>query len=514
MTAGFINSASVTLSGCFDNGGGNVLNYNKLHSASNGLAIWLCAFVGCFLSIAAAAAKASPSESVTAEVAEGSPLGSVPAAAADDSPSGSGVTSMRAVVIAKSSSTPDDRHDTTSFSVYYRSAVSRIERGFRNNAASLDAASEGLRSVVHNNNLRIFKVYIIGAASPEGRPGLNARLARDRAEGVKAFLKGIEPRLTDSDFVVISRGEDWDGATKIAELYDKENEGDAVAGIFKSSQDSEAKKRLMKSIHGGDAWRRLISDYYPALRRTDIHVLYSIVQPIAPVKSEMPGMTLEVPYSYNIAPRTVLPEVGLPDPVEERFYFVAVKTNLLYDAAIALNFAVEFPLGDRFSLQYEQVFPWWNAGPHGNKYSMQVLSFGVETRWWFAPRTPGGASGTNSKDAVRQRSRLLGHFLGLYAHSGKFDIQAGRKFGCYQNYFKGAGLSYGYSLPLGRNANMEFAISLGYMAIDYQHYIPSEDWSVLLKDNGKAGTKHYFGPTKAKVSVVFPIVFKCGGTSK
>ena len=480
------------------------MNYYKLHSASNGLVIWLSVLVGCFLSVLTVAA--GETSSVTAV----QPL----AGAAGEQSFVTDLPSMKAVVLSKSFSTPEDSYDTTSFSVYYRSAVSKIEPGFRNNAASLYAASEELHSVVYNRNLRIFRVYIIGAASPEGRPGLNARLARDRAESVKAFLKGIEPRLTDSDFVVISRGEDWDGATKIAELYDKENEGDAVTGIFKSSQDSEAKKRLMKSIHGGDAWRRLISDYYPALRRTDIHVLYSIVQPIAPVKSEMPGMTLEVPYSYNIAPRTVLPEVGLPDPVEERFYFVAVKTNLLYDAAIALNFAVEFPLGDRFSLQYEQVFPWWNAGPHGNKYSMQVLSFGVETRWWFAPRTPGGASGTNSKGAVRQRSRLLGHFFGLYAHSGKFDIQAGRNFGCYQNYFKGVGLSYGYSLPLGRNANMEFAISLGYMAIDYQHYIPSEDWSVLLKDNGKAGTKHYFGPTKAKVSVVFPIVFKCGGTSK
>lgn len=416
---------------------------------------------------------------------------------------------MRAVVLSKSSSAPEDRHDTTSFSVYYRSAVSRIERGFRSNAASLDAASEELRSVVYNNNLRIFKVYIISAASPEGRPELNARLACDRAEGVKAFLKGIEPRLTDSDFVVISRGEDWDGATRIAELYDKENEGDAVAGIFKSSQDSEAKKRLMKSIQGGYAWRRLISDYYPALRRTDIHVLYSIVRPIAPIKSEVPGMTLEVPYSYNIAPRTVLPEIGFPEPVDERFHSIAVKTNLLYDAATALNFAVEFPLGDRFSLQYEQVFPWWNAGPHGNKYSLQVLSFGGESRWWFAPRTLGDASGKN-----RQRYRLLGQYLGLYAHAGKFDIQAGRNFGCYQNYFKGVGLSYGYSLPLGGHANMEFALSLGYMAIDYQHYIPSSDWSVLLKDNGKAGTKHYFGPTKAKVSVVFPIVFKYGGRSK
>lgn len=201
------------------------------------------------------------------------------------------------------------------------------------------------------------------------------------------------------------------------------------------------------------------------------------------------------------------------EPMVDVFHSINVKTNLLYDAVTALNFTVEFPLSDRFSLQYEQIFPWWNAGPHGNKYSMQVLSFGGEARWWFAPRIQ-HADNEEVSEAQRQRPKLLGHCLGLYAHAGKFDIQAGRKFGCYQNYFKGVGLSYGYSLPLGRRANMEFSVSVGYMAIDYQHYIPSSDWSVLLKDNGKAGTKHYFGPTKAKISLVFPIVFKCGGKSK
>ena len=485
-----MNSAIVALSNRFDNpGGGNILNYNKLHGASNGMAIWLCVLIGCFLSILTVAAEALPSDS--------------------------GFTSMRTVVLSKSSSLQEDRHDTTSFSVYYRSAVSKIERGFRNNAASLDAASEGLHSVVYNSNLRIYKVYIIGAASPEGRPELNARLARDRAEGVKAFLKSIEPRLTDADFVLISRGEDWDGATKIAESYDTETGSSTVSDIFKDSKNSEAKKLMMKRLQGGNVWRKLISDYYPSLRRTDIHVLYSTVQPIAPVECELLDVTLEVPYSESLAPQTVLPEIEFPEPepVEARYYSLAAKTNLLYDAATALNFAVEFPLGDRFSLQYEQVFPWWTAGPYGNKYSMQVLSFGGEARWWFASRI----QRLNSEElsgAQRQRARLLGHYLGLYAHAGKFDIQAGRKFGCYQNYFKGAGLSYGYSLPLGRRVNMEFAVSLGYMAIDYQHYIPSSDWSVLLKDNDKAGTKHYFGPTKAKISLVFPIVFKCGGKSE
>ena len=52
---------------------------------------------------------------------------------------------------------------------------------------------------------------------------------------------------------------------------------------------------------------------------------------------------------------------------------------------------------------------------------------------------------------------------------------------------------------------MEFSISGGYAQIPYQHYIPTEDWQILIKDRNNAGTLHYWGPTKAEVSLVIPI---------
>jgi hypothetical protein len=52
---------------------------------------------------------------------------------------------------------------------------------------------------------------------------------------------------------------------------------------------------------------------------------------------------------------------------------------------------------------------------------------------------------------------------------------------------------------------MEFSISGGYAQIPYQHYIPTEDWQILIKDRNNAGTLHYWGPTKAEVSFVIPI---------
>lgn len=158
---------------------------------------------------------------------------------------------------------------------------------------------------------------------------------------------------------------------------------------------------------------------------------------------------------------------------------------------------MEIPFNEKFSILYEHHCPWWLS--KSNKYCLQFLSFGGEFRWWFAPRT-------QTETAKRkQRDALVGHFLGVYGWTGKSDIQIDNRLGCYQFEFCSAGLTYGYSMPISKYLNMEFSISAGYAQIPYQHYIPTEDWSILIRDDNKAGTLHYFGPTKAEISLVIPI---------
>jgi hypothetical protein len=67
------------------------------------------------------------------------------------------------------------------------------------------------------------------------------------------------------------------------------------------------------------------------------------------------------------------------------------------------------------------------------------------------------------------------------------------------------GLTYGYSLKLSRHLNMEFSISVGYLSTAYRHYFPADDYSELWIDRSKQGRLNYFGPTKLKVSLVWPI---------
>ena len=66
-------------------------------------------------------------------------------------------------------------------------------------------------------------------------------------------------------------------------------------------------------------------------------------------------------------------------------------------------------------------------------------------------------------------------------------------------------------MPIGKQLNLEFSISAGYASIAYRGYTPSEDYEILWSDSNKVGRIHYFGSTKAQVSLVIPIKVKTKG---
>lgn len=176
---------------------------------------------------------------------------------------------------------------------------------------------------------------------------------------------------------------------------------------------------------------------------------------------------------------------------ESKRTILAVKTNLLFDAVTALNVEVEVPVGRRFSIMAEDVFPWWAIG---NKYCFQLWEMGLEGRFWFKAWDPA------------ETGKLRGFFAGVYGMSGKYDFQWDRSIN-YQGEFWSAGVTGGWCLPIGKRKgmNLEFSISLGYMRSPWRHYMPSDDYDRLMRDKNRFGTLDYFGPTKAKISLVVPI---------
>ena len=166
---------------------------------------------------------------------------------------------------------------------------------------------------------------------------------------------------------------------------------------------------------------------------------------------------------------------------------LALKTNHLFDAALMPNVEIEVPVGKRWSVNGEYAFPWWQFDR--GKYCMQVLMGGLEGRYWLG-----------SRKSREDREVLTGHFLGLYAGGGKYDLQWGEK-GYQGEFFIAAGVSYGWATRIARHLHLEFNIGIGLLRTDYRHYHARDNYQTLLwQENGKYT---WFGPTKAKISLVW-----------
>lgn len=317
-------------------------------------------------------------------------------------------------------------------------------------------------------------------------------MAAERGKTAKEYLLKHLPadrHIPDSLFIISPTAENWQGLRDLV-LYqypnaDKEK---VLAIIDRTDITDEYRKVLLKRLDGGRTWRYILKRLMPQLRYATW----------VSVWKRIPVQRVELP-------KPAMPELGPLDAppmvMEREETILALKTNLLYDALSWLNFSVEVPLGDRFSALYYHQFPWWTWGEGNNEYCMRFLSIGAEARWWFKPEPRKFTAGHFRRD------KLVGHFVGVYAESGKWDFERKRDI-CYQGEHWSAGLSYGYAMPIGKRLNLELSLSVGYASIAYRGYTPSEDYEILWRDPEKEGRWHYIGPTKAQVSLVLPFVVK------
>lgn len=388
------------------------------------------------------------------------------------------------------------------FAIHYRVNETVVDEDYMGN-------KEQIHKIKHYlvNSPRVDSITIYAWSSPDGLYNKNRSLSRKRASSAKRLLLQHSPdsaKLNSGKIKISPIAENWEGLTALVkEGYSRKDREKVLAILGDDTMGSDTKKRELKKLDKGRTWKYLADNYLPQLRAaTWVCVWAEVIQGMPEVAAVVQD-SLEQPY-IGLAP---LPPYDYKPvlPQEESRTIAAVKTNLLYDAVTAVNFAMEVPFEikeQKFSALYEHHCPWWHIG---NKYCLQLLTFGGEARWWFLPNT------VEESEKRIERDALLGHFAGLYIWGGLGDIQIGRNFGCSQFDFWSIGLTYGYAMPISKYLNLEFSLSVGYANIPYQSYRPSDDWEALIRDPYKAGTLHYFGPTKAEVSLVFPIRAKKRG---
>lgn len=399
------------------------------------------------------------------------------------------LTSLRGIA-----QTSPDSSVVMQFRIFYPVNKTELHEDYMDNANTLYRIQKYLEQ-----SPQIDSITIYSYASPEGPYSLNKRLAAERGRTAKQFLLKHLPadrHLPDSLFIIDPTAENWQGLRDLVFYqYPHADKEEVLALIDREDITDERRKVLLKRLNAGKPWIYILKNLMPQLRYATWVSVWQRIK-VERMEFEPVCLAMDMPEIPHLEP------VPVPMPeVEDTKTILALKTNLLYDAVSWLNFSVEVPVGERFSALYYHQFPWWNWGKGKNEYCMRFLSIGAEGRWWFKPMPR-----EKTENRIK-RDRLMGHFLGVYGESGKWDFERKRDI-CYQGEHWSAGLSYGYAMPVGKRMNLELSVSVGYASIAYRGYTPSKDYEILWRDPEKVGRWHYFGPTKAQVSLVLPFIVK------
>lgn len=387
--------------------------------------------------------------------------------------------------------------------LFYRFDNAEVDSIYLSNAEVLRIIDKHLTDSVAMSHLDSLSLSAI--SSPEGPLSYNQRLSERRVNSFRDYLLG-KYSIDESKIKIGHVGEEWGGLRNLVVASTKIPNKQEVLDIIDSDLPLDVKEYRLKHLGDGKSWRFIVYNMLRYLRHGATSVFYYDEEYIK-------GLTIEA-----IAPDTTQTEIAktpevqpepeteatlapvLPEELWERKPLFAFKTNLLFDAATVLNISAEVPLGDRFSVAGEWVFPWWtwdDGTIDSQRNRLQLLYGNIEGRYWFGDRT--------------NKERLTGWFAGLYAGSGKYDFEYHKEGVQGEFYTAGVTAGYAHSINKSHTLRMEYSLTAGYLNSDYRNYdamyADSFDgkWHPIRRTTGNYS---YFGPTSVKVSLVWMLYYK------
>lgn len=367
---------------------------------------------------------------------------------------------------------------------------------------------------INERHLQLRKVFVRGAASPEGSYEGNFLLGQERTRELLTLIrKGLRHQYVETSEVVSPITEDY-GYLCLLMREAGDPDYEVVQRIYdECGGDEPCCKERMIAEQGGHMWMRLYQTYFPLLRAARFMLWFSepdaehapepIVSP--PVVARRDTVYLAdtlyvhrtvVIDSLHVAsgPQTPAyichgrlhigcihdPELH-PAPADTlmRHPLFALKTNLLFDAATFLNAEVEVPIRRRWSVMAEVVWPWWLQRSH-NRWCNEMGSVSLEGRFWFRPWDY-HSTFRHWRDS--RRAPLTHGFVGVYAAGGYYDFQLPKTYDYpeglsqYEYYRKGrqgeflsAGLTLGVARYIGRRARFEASVGVGAAYTEYRTY--------------------------------------------
>ncbi|MDE6650660.1 MAG: DUF3575 domain-containing protein [Muribaculaceae bacterium] len=381
-----------------------------------------------------------------------------------------------------------------SVKVYFRVSDIHIDRSVRNNGTTLDSIFSKLTAdSISGPTRRLVGVKVTGGASPEGSVKFNRYLSEKRADAIFNEFRHLG-FLNDSTAEFTYLGRDWNGLKK--EVEDDPNvpcRDDVMILLEQITGTNPPQDPLgkLKSLHQGVPYRYLLSNLFPELRASKLTVEYERLYPairIPDISLDIPELTTSISADISPLPYNRAGEVKTCKP-----FYMGLKTNMLYDALLLPNIGAEFYVGKNISLTADWMYGWWDRDR--THYYWRAYGGNVGARWWFGEKA--------------HEKPLTGHHLGLFAGAVTYDFELG-KGGIMGGVPRGtlwdrcnfiSGVEYGYSLPVARRLNIDFSLALGYMGGKYLKYQPKYGFYIWQSTH----RLHWFGPTKAEISLVWLI---------
>ena len=351
-------------------------------------------------------------------------------------------------------------------------------------STNLKKFSNRLDSLVKSDS--IGKVEITGYASLDGPSEVNEELAQERAETMRNWMMNHIPNFYNKHISVFSNGNDWGLLLQLVIDDTEVPARDTAIEIIQSNDPSSSKINDLKNLDGGETWNYLLKNIFPYMRVAVVDLQFFRKQEFQ-VSNDLamsPSSSQIINEIIETEPEVIVEETNLiqefVDCDEYKDQRLAIKTNMLYDAALMPSLEVEYKFNDKWSVGLEANIAWWLYEKRNRRY--QIMTFTPEVRYHFKSDKP-----------------WQGHYLGLFAGGGKYDLENGRK--GYMGEGGYLGISYNYMWSISNTFSLELGLGVGGMFTRYKKYVPIDGLSVYQE------TKNmwYGGPLRVKFALVWKI---------
>ncbi len=374
---------------------------------------------------------------------------------------------------------------------------------FSNNIHEINSLHSYITKTLNDPFINIRSIEITGYSSPEGSFEQNEKLAVQRAEGLKNYLR---PFFSEAEITINCVPEDWNGLVEALRNADYP-ELAKIQEIAEAEISAEQKERKLKSLPHR-IYKELNRNYFPLLRRATLVIRCD--------RNEVPDSTKSVPvkdvfsqeqstqeryvnaqqnnmqyrnsqfYRQNVQSALLVDRYGnsycgnkrgknvYTTLLADNFTpTIAVGTNLLEWAGFRPDFThttvipniyVEYYFLKRWSAKAAFSYCDWSYSD-GNRYQ-GLSSYSVEPRFWW-----------------KNDGKFRGLFLGVYGQLGDYNQKCPLE--NYTGKYYSGGLSVGYLFPLYKGLAVEVNVRAGYRHATVKKYDANEECSDLCRKYNK-----------------------------